>query len=246
MAFSVEAEPYAAVAEFVEIALSEAWTELDLQLAESLTRAPSDPHAAVVDIGAGGGRGVLAVGRSMPIGPIVAVEPSAPMRAVLLSRLALDPELLRGRTTVLPTDLAGADLPGRWSAALALNMLGHLEPTQRRRLWDMAADRLLPGAPLLITVQPPYTVTAIPEMDWGSVPVGRQSVVTSGRAEPDGPKSVVWHITYRVVEGRQVLREERMSHRWYVLDVAGLCAELDDAGLRAEAVGDRLICAVRR
>lgn len=57
---------------------------------------------------------------------------------------------------------------------------------------------------------------------------------------------MTWHITYRVVEDGQVLREERMSHRWYVLDVAGLCAKLDDAGLRAEAVGDRLVRAVRR
>lgn len=133
MTFSVEAEPYAAVAEFVEIA----WAELDRQLAGSLSGAPTAPDAAVVDIEAGGGRGVLAAGRAVPTGPIVAVEPSAPMRAVLLSRLALDPGLC-GRTTVLPTDLAGADLPSRWSAALALNMLGHLDAAQRRRLWALA------------------------------------------------------------------------------------------------------------
>jgi thioredoxin reductase len=164
-------EPYAAVSEFVEIALAPAWTELDTQLTDALRSAPAAPDAAVVDIGAGGGRGVLAAARALPSGSIVAVEPSAPLRAVLLSRLALDPAL-RERTTVLATDLAGAELPARWSAALVLNMAGHLDPPERRGLWRTAAERLLPGAPLLVTVQPPFAVTTVPEMDWGRVRVG--------------------------------------------------------------------------
>ncbi len=245
MSSDVLIEPYAAVAEFVEIALADTWTELDSQLDDALGAAPAAPDAAVVDIGAGGGRGVLAAARSVPSGPIVAVEPSAPMRAVLLARLALDPDL-RLRTTVLSTDLESARLPDQWSAALALNMLGHLEPHARRRFFDTAAERLLPGAPLLATVQPPYAVTAVPAADWGSVQVGRHTVATSGRAEPDGPDSVVWHITYRVLEDGQVLREERMSHRWYVQGIAGLCTELSAAGLCAEVVGTRLVRAVRR
>lgn len=240
MTAALTAEPYAAVAEFVEIALSAAWTDLDARLAEALSDAPAAPDAAVVDIGAGGGRGVLASGRAVSSGPIVAVEPSAPMRAVLLSRLALDPAL-RARTTVLATDLAGSALPLRWSAALALNMAGHLDPIERRGLWRTAAERLLPGAPLLVTVQPPYEARALSEMDWGAVQVGEHAVATSGSAEPDGPDSVIWRITYRVLEGGRVLRQARMTHRWYVQDPAGLIAELGEAGLRAEVVGERLV-----
>lgn len=238
-------EPYAAVAEFVELALAAAWTELDVQLAEALRGVPAGPDAAVVDIGAGGGRGVLAIGRAVPAGPIVAVEPSAPLRAVLLSRLALDP-VLRERTTVLSTDLAGAELPARWAAALVLNVAGHLDRDERRGLWRTAAERLPPGAPLLVTVQPPFAVSVVPEMNWGEVRVGAHMLATSGGAEPDGPDSVRWTITYRVLDGDRVLREEQLVHRWYVQDATGLAAELAEAGLRTDLVGDHLVRAQQR
>ena len=244
MRAALPTEPYAAVSEFVEIALAPAWTELDTQLTDALRSAPAAPDAAVVDIGAGGGRGVLAAARALPSGSIVAVEPSAPLRAVLLSRLALDPAL-RERTTVLATDLAGAELPARWSAALVLNMAGHLDPPERRGLWRTAAERLLPGAPLLVTVQPPFAVTTVPEMDWGRVRVGAHTLTTSGSAEPDGPDSVRWTIAYRVLDGERLLREERLEHRWYVQDPVGLTVELADAGLRAEVIGERLVRAER-
>jgi hypothetical protein len=51
------------------------------------------------------------------------VEPSAAMRAVLLSRVA-DSEDLRRRVTVLAEDLQTARLPDRFSAVIAMNVIG--------------------------------------------------------------------------------------------------------------------------
>lgn len=238
------AEPYAPAAEFVEIALAADWEIHRAAIEQALRTAPTVPDAVVVDIGAGGGRGILLAARVLPQTPIVAIEPSAALRIALMSRLALDPDL-QTRTTVLPTTLADARLPERWAAALVMNMAGHLEPDERRSLWTTAATHLLPGAPLVVTVQPPFSVQEVPETPFGEFHVGAHAIDVSGSARPDGPESVIWDIIYRVTGAGTPVREHRMAHRWYVQDLDTLLAELDAAGLNAEPVSDRLVVARR-
>jgi hypothetical protein len=242
---------YAEAAEFIDLAMAEPWQSLGPRVREVLAAAPVRDQP-LVDIGAGTGRGVLAAGRALPQAPVVALEPSAPMRAVLLSRISGDLDLL-ARTTVVPTSLSQAldgtraahRLPQVWGAALALGMTGHLEPEERRGFFHVAARRLVPGAPLLVSVQPPRRVEAVPEMEWSAVHVGAHTYSTSGRAEPEGPGSVIWHITYRVHEKGRLLREVRMSHRWHVHDAADVLAEMRVAGLEPELLGHDLVRGLR-
>jgi hypothetical protein len=69
------------------------------------------------------------------------------LRAVLLSRVASDPRL-RERVTVMAADTLGADLPDRLGAVVAVNMIGHLTPDDRRTFWRRVGERLAAGAPL--------------------------------------------------------------------------------------------------
>lgn len=241
---------YAEAAEFIDVAMAEPWQALGPRVEEVLAAAPG--VQPVVDIGAGTGRGVLAAARALPGAPVVAVEPSAALRAVLLSRIA-EAGLL-ARTTIVPfswspallTSRAHGPLGGLWGAALALAMTGHLRPEERRALFDTAARRLVPGGPLLVSVQPPARVEAVPEMQWGSVRVGNHTYSTWGRADPDGTDSVMWHITYRVHEAGRQLREAQMSHRWYVHGVADVADEMAAAGLVPEVLGEDLVVGLQR
>lgn len=119
-------DPYERSAEYLDILIAESWEPLAPALADVLSRVRAGT-GAVVDLGAGSGRGVRVICDALPRGPVLAVEPSAAMRAVLLARVHEDGEL-RERVTVVPGDCASADWPDGVRAVVALNMIGHLPP----------------------------------------------------------------------------------------------------------------------
>lgn len=222
-------------AEFLDIMSRDAWRVLAPRVVEALGTA--DPGGGpVVDIGAGSGLGTLAIAKALPQAEIIAVEPSPGLRAVLLSRVHGEPDLAR-RVTVLDTDIQRAALPDRLGGVVAMNMIGHLERSDRRALWAVLASRLVPGAPAVLNLQPPEVAVAVPDTRFCAIPIGRRVYEGWGRAEPAGVDAVTWHMRYRVVEDGVVVGEHVVDHPWWVVSPAGLRAETAEHGLAAREVG---------
>lgn len=199
----------------------------------------------VADVGAGTGLGTTVLAAACSAASVLAIEPSPVLRAVLLSRVAADPDL-RHRVTVLAADALSAELPDQLGAVIAVNMIGHLPPEDRRKFWRRVAERLAPGAPLVVNLQPPGQVVTVPYSTFGSVRVGRHTYEGGGAAEPTGPDAVTWRMRYRIFDANgTVLHESSADHRWYVLSTSDLLAELTDAGLRGQVGTAHLVRAVR-
>jgi SAM-dependent methyltransferase len=223
------ADPYAESGEFIDVLSRGAWQALRAPIAEALRQALPQ-QGPIIDVGAGTGLGTVLVADTVEGGDIIAVEPSPVLRAVLLSRLAAA-EPLRRRVTVLATDVGGMRLPARVGGVLAINMIGHLSPQRRREFWADLRQRLAPGAPLIVNLQPPAEVTTIPESPFVSVPIGGRTYQGSGGARPAGDEAVTWTMRYRILDGEGVVeREIVVDYQWHVLSPARLLDELSAAG----------------
>ncbi|OLT12378.1 hypothetical protein BJF78_03960 [Pseudonocardia sp. CNS-139] len=218
------------------------WGPLRERLAAVL--AGVDPAAGtVLELGPGSGLGTEVVLDTVPDAPVLAAEPSAALRAVLLARLSGRPDA--ARLSVYPGGAAAVPLPDRIAAVVGLHMVGHLAPGQRARLWPALAARLAPGAPVVLNVQPPDTAVAVPEFPPMSVTVGRFTYQGTGSAEPTGPDSVHWRMRYATLDGDTVLDEARAEYDWWILSAAGLAAELAAAGLAVESTEQDVVVARR-
>jgi len=249
----MDRDEYHESGEFLDLFSQDAWRALADPVRAALAgAAPVD--GPLVDLGAGSGLGIRVIAGAVPDAHILAVEPSAMQRAALFARIGPDPDL-RERVTVLATDAQHAPLPDRIGGAIAMNMIGHLDPDARRALWRRLGDRLAPDAPLVVNLQPPSEPVVLPETDFISVRVGRHVYLGSGAAEPDGTQAVAWRMRYRVLDGSgrdadeadRVVREITAEYRWHVLSPATLLSELRAAGFVA-ALGplDMVRAVVRR
>jgi hypothetical protein len=195
----------------------------------------------VLEFGPGSGLGTEVVLDTVPGAPVLAAEPSAALRAVLLARMTGRPDA--ARLSVFPGGAMQVPLPDRLAAVVGLHMVGHLSPVQRRTLWPALAARLAPGAPVAFNVQPPDTAVAVPEFPPMGVTVGRFTYQGTGSAEPTGPDSLRWRMRYATLDGDTVLDEATAEYDWWVLSAAGLAAELAAAGLTVENTQDDLVVA---
>ncbi|MFM9442371.1 class I SAM-dependent methyltransferase [Streptomyces acidiscabies] len=230
-------DPYDRSAEYLDLLMAEAWEALTPALTEALreVRAGAGP---VVDLGAGTGRGVVAICAALTDGePVLAVEPSAAMRAVLLARVHDAPEL-RSRVTVLAQDAAHATLPEGLRAIVALNMLGHLPPAERQALWVSAAQRLAPGGALIVNVTPPVRPERVPRTRMASAAVGALRYEGWASAEPSGEDEITWRMEYRVLRDGLPLSEVSVDYRWWVASERELAEEAAGAGLVTRPVGN--------
>jgi hypothetical protein len=230
------ADRYADSAEYLHLLSAPMWTALRPRLALALREV--DPAGGpLVELGAGTGLAtdVLldAVGND-----VVAVEPSAALRAVLLARLA---GRSRERVTVQPCGALEIDLPRRVGGVVGMHMVGHLPATDRARLWTAVTERLTAGAPVVLNVQPPEIAAAVPASPWSGVIVGGLTYEGTGQAEPAGPDSVTWRMTYRTRRGDEVLATTTVDYRWWVMSADALAAELTAAGLTATVDGDLVV-----
>lgn len=226
---------YRESAEYIDIMSRDAWRWLGPLLAEALVTA--DPVAGpVVDFGAGTGLGTLAIAKALPAAEILAVEPSSGLRAVLLSTVYSDADLTR-RVTVLDTDVQHAVLPERLGAVAAMNMIGHLDRQDRRALWAVLAERLAPGAPAVLNLQPPGSAIALPDARFTEIAIGRRTYEGWGRAEPDGTDAVIWHMRYRVLENGVPVDERAVDYRWWIVTEDDLRAETVEFDLAVRPVG---------
>ncbi|MGI5215291.1 class I SAM-dependent methyltransferase [Plantactinospora sp. CA-290183] len=226
------ADLYAESGEFIDVFSRDAWQAFRPPVVAALHRAVPD-QGPILDIGAGTGLGTLLVAETLPTAEIVAVEPSPILRAVLLSRLA-DNATLRTRVTVVAAGIQAWQPPARLGGVLAMNMLGHLDPEQRRTLWADLRARLAPSAPLIVNLQPPAEVTTVPPTDFAAITIGGRTYQGGGEARPAGDGTVTWTMRYRTLApDGSVERELVAAYPWHVVSPAQLLDELADAGFTA-------------
>jgi hypothetical protein len=238
------ASEYASSAEYLHLLSVPMWDGLRSRLADVL--ATVDPAAGtLLELGAGTGLGTDVLLDTVPDAPLLAVEPSAALRAVLLARLADRPGAAQ-RVTVHPGTAADAPLPDRIAAAAGLHMIGHLPPGERRALFAALAPRLAPGAPVVLNVQPPETAQEVPAFPPFAVTVGALRYEGTGSAVPTGPDRVRWTLHYRTLDGDRVVGRACASYEWWTVPATDLAAELTAAGLSAEVRGDLVVAHARQ
>ncbi|WP_320781489.1 class I SAM-dependent methyltransferase [Streptomyces sp. CRN 30] len=229
-------DPYERSAEYLDIMIADSWEPLGAAVADVLTGVRART-GAVVDLGAGSGRGVRVICDALPGAPVLAVEPSVAMRAVLLARVH-DDAGLRARVTVVPGDSASVRWPEGVRAVVALNMLGHLPPAQRRALWERAARRLAPGGALVFNVTPPFAPAVVERTRMAHAVVGDLVYEGWASARPSGADEITWRMDYRTLSGGRPLGEASVEYRWWVAGEDVLAAEAAGAGLVLRRAGD--------
>ncbi|WP_433697325.1 class I SAM-dependent methyltransferase [Nocardiopsis sp. CA-288880] len=224
-------DPYARSGQYIDIMIAGWWEHHGETLVEALWELPSGA-GPVVDAGAGGGHGTRLVAAALPGARILAVEPSLPLRTVLLSRIAEDADL-RDRVTVDGDDLLSAYLPDRIGGMVMANLIGHFSPHERDRLWEDLAPRLAPGAFILLNLAAPLKPERVERARMSEVRLGDRSYVGWAAAEPSGPERVNWHMTYEVHGGGRVIASDDVRYDWWTITEDALRAETSPHGLRA-------------
>ncbi|WP_217131333.1 Gfo/Idh/MocA family oxidoreductase [Streptomyces sp. AC558_RSS880] len=190
-----------------------------------------DPTAGpLLDIGAGSGLVTRQMAAAYPDCRIVAAEPSPGMRAILTSRLAEDPGIGE-RVTVLPDAANDLVLPDRICGAVACGMLGHLDPDRRRALLRDLADRLAPGAPLVVELMGLYTPVSMPATRLRQAALGGLRYEWWMAGEPAGEELMRLETTWRVFDGTRMVREVRDAYHWHTVTLDRIAEE---AGLTLE------------
>jgi SAM-dependent methyltransferase len=194
---------------------------------------------SVLEIGAGTGLITTSLADWTPA-EIFALEPSAGMRTVLLSRLSSRPELLK-RVTVLPCDGLSVDLDEPVEAMVMINVMYALEPDYRKRLWPVLADQLAPGGLLVFTWRAGGPPEPRPLQEMVSRQVGRHTYTVLWEVLESGEEAFRARYLYRITEGQKVISEEEITgygHRpaWGVLQ-----RELVGAGFTQAEGAERLL-----
>lgn len=220
---------YQQTAEYVAVLLRQAWAGLGPALACALSGLDTS-GGPIVDVGAGTGLGTAVLAAALPGADIVAIEPNPALRTALLARCVEDDDLAR-RVTVLGTDALSAPLPAQLAGVIAMNVLGHFDPKERRALWEILADRLTPGGRAILNLQPPTTAVTVPATPMAEVRIGGQEYFGVAAAEPAGPSTVTWNMTYRVEQQGSVVTELTASDLWHVVTASALAEEVAEYGL---------------
>ena len=173
----------------------------------------SGVRRSILEIGAGTGLITTSMADWTPA-EIFALEPSAGMRGVLLSRLNSRPELLR-RVTVLSCDALSVELDEPVEAAVMINVMYALEPDYRKRLWPILAAQLEPAGLLVFTWRDGGPPKPRPLQELDSRQVGRHTyTVLSEILESDGEASRARYL-YRVTKEDKVISEEEIIGHAY-------------------------------
>lgn len=232
-------ETYAATAEFYDLLQA----TQHLALAERLTsRWIGTPSVGVLDVGAGTGVATEVLARSTSV-PVHAIEPSAPMRTVLLSRFAGRSELLN-RVRVHAAPIQDLGLSGVADAAICLNTMGCLDSPERSAVLGAIAAAMVPGG-VLVVQRPPDRLAAekraLPAWSLGGDVYDGEVAGT-----PTGPQRIRWRFTYRVRRDGAVIREVHEDFPGYLVSHQAFAAELAEAGFTRAAADDTDIVIAHR
>jgi len=235
-------DPYALTAEFYEV-LARDQRALVLSAMRTALGGVDASAGPVLELRAGTGMGTLTIAEAIPTVEIVALEPSPAMRAVLLARIAERDEL-RQRVTVLPWGFPIADneMPERFSAAVGLAMLEHLDPAARAQLWRLLAARLAPQAPAVFELQPPARPEVILETGYTRTRLGCAGLRGIPRRRANGSVTMRWTMRWRNFREAQLIREHVAQHsEWWTISQADIEHEVAAAGLRCSTAAEGLL-----
>ena len=168
---------------------------------------------SILEIGAGTGLITTSLADWTPA-EIFALEPSASMRGVLLSRLCSHPELLR-RVTVLSGDALSVDLDEPVEAVVMINVMYALEPDYRKQLWPVLSAQLEPAGLLVFTWRDGGPPTPRPLQELGSRQVGRHTYTVLSEILESDEEACSARYLYRVTEGDKVISEEEITGHAY-------------------------------
>jgi SAM-dependent methyltransferase len=147
-------DPYATLAEWYDLEHDAITEDVEFFAQQIAGLGVARPH--ILEVGSGTGR--IAAGLALAGYEVIAIEPSAAMRARCLARLAALPERVARRITFLDGDARLLALPAdaRFDAALyGLDTFAHLLTSGEREIaLRTSHERLRPGGKLLIDLDP--------------------------------------------------------------------------------------------
>jgi len=209
------------------------------KLRRSLSSLLAGVRRSILEVGAGTGLVTASLADWTPA-EIFALEPSAAMRAVLLSRLSSRPDLL-SRVTVLSGDALSVRLDEPAEAVVMINVVYALEPDYRRRLWPVLAAALEPGGLLVFTGHDGGPPAPHPLRELQSRQVGRHTYTVLTETLGSDGEACRTRYLYRIADGATVLSEEQLTGCSYHPAQDVLRHELAAAGFTpAEGAGDLL------
>jgi uncharacterized protein YceH (UPF0502 family) len=245
-AATTSVDPYGeATAEFYDLLETAMWDTFGLQMLDVL--AGVDPaDGPIIDVGSGTGIGLAYLRAAVPGARLLAIEPSKAMRVALHTRLAEFTEL-REQTTVIPTKFGAAPLPERASAMVLSALLGHLTDDERRRLWTFVADRMRPGAPVVVGILPPDRPLTVDLVKYRERTVGDLSYEGWQSGVPIDDRRMKWTMTYKVVDRASgaVIAEYTATAPWHCDGVDDVRREIEPYGLTLTEHDDYVIVSRR-
>ena len=194
---------------------------------------------SILEIGAGTGLITTLLADWTPA-EIFALEPSASMRGVLLSRLCSRPELLR-RVTVLSSDALSVDLDEPVEAVVMINVMYALEPDYRKRLWPVLSAQLKPAGLLVFTWRDGGPPTPRPLQELGSRQVGRHTYTVLSEILESDEEACSARYLYRVTKDDKVISEEEITGHAYRPAWDVIQRELVSAGFTQTEGADGLL-----
>ncbi|MEU2035428.1 class I SAM-dependent methyltransferase [Nocardia amamiensis] len=219
---------YAGAAEFYDLVAGPLWARKGPVLAAALRTARTD-LGPIVDIGAGTGCSTEVIADALPGAAIVAVEPSPCMRIALSARVAL--RGLADRVTIAAATAGDFSLPQRIGGAVVYGVLGHIEPPQRTRLLADLAERLPPGAPVVVELMDETAPPSRAPLRIARTPVGDHIYEVWSRGSGSGT-ATMWTLTYRVLHDHRVIREVEVPMPWAEYGLSDLREEAERSNMR--------------
>jgi SAM-dependent methyltransferase len=236
----VDESSYAATAEFYDLLQA---TAQQRRAGRLLDRWLDRPRVGVLDAGAGTGVVTELLAARCAV-PVQAVEPSAAMRAVLLSRLAGRPRLL-DRVTVHAAGMDRLRLPGVADFALCLNVLATLDRPTRQGVLAGLTHALVPGGRLVVQRPPDIVPPARSELP--GCQLGRHRYTGWVDCEPAGGQRLCWRFSYQVSDGDAVVRTVTDQFDGYLQPPGEFAEDLRAAGLQpVDADEPQIVVAHRR
>jgi SAM-dependent methyltransferase len=231
----------AAVADFISLPFYDLFHENGHvpEIREKLPPLLAGVRRSILEIGAGTGLITTSMADWTPA-EIFALEPSAGMRGVLLSRLSSRPELL-DRVTVLACDALSVELDEPVEAAVMINVMYALEPDYRKRLWPVLAARLEPGGLLVFTWRDGGPPKPRPLQELESRRVGRHTYTILLEILESGEEAYLARYLHRVTQEDQVISEEELVGHGYRPAREVIQQELVSAGFTQTDAPDGLL-----
>jgi SAM-dependent methyltransferase len=194
---------------------------------------------SILEIGAGTGLITMSLADWTPA-EIFALEPSAGMRAVLLSRLSSRRDLLE-RVTVLPCDALSVELDEPVEAMVMINVMYALEPDYRKRLWPVLAARLEPAGLLVFTWREGGPPRPRPVQELDSRQVGRHTYTVLSEILESDEEAFRARYVYRVTKNDKVVSEEEIIGQAFRPAWGVIQRELVSAGFTQTDAADGLL-----